>query len=104
MTRDQRAEVAWNTRRVPVSTRFDDPYFSLEDGLAETRHTFLAGNNLPARFAPRFHVAELGFGTALNMLATHLPRSPRPRPPRAVSSTPGPAGRGGFRWVTCASR
>ncbi len=70
MTGDQRAEVAWNARRVPISTRFDDPYFSLDNGLAETRHTFLAGNELPARFAPGFRVAELGFGTGLNMLAT----------------------------------
>ena len=69
-TGDQRAEVAWDGARVPVSTRFDDPYFSLDDGLAETRHTFLAGNELPARFVPGFHVAELGFGTGLNLLAT----------------------------------
>ena len=72
MTGNQRAEVAWNERGVPVSTRFDDPYYSLEDGLSETRHTFLAGNDLPARFRPGFHVAELGFGTGLNMLATKL--------------------------------
>lgn len=48
---------------------FDDPYFSLEDGLAETRHTFLAGNGLPERFRPGFHIAELGFGTGLNAAA-----------------------------------
>ncbi|MBO9466393.1 tRNA (5-methylaminomethyl-2-thiouridine)(34)-methyltransferase MnmD [Tropicibacter sp. R15_0] len=53
----------------PVSTRFDDPYFSLENGLAETRHVFLQGNDLPARFADGFHIAELGFGTGLNLLA-----------------------------------
>ena len=29
---------------------------------------FLAGNDLPARFAEGFHIAELGFGTGLNML------------------------------------
>ena len=72
MSGDQRAEVAWNEQDVPVSTRFDDPYFSLEGGLAESRHTFLAGNGLPARFEPGFRVAELGFGTGLNMLATVL--------------------------------
>ncbi len=72
MSGDQRAEVAWNEREVPVSTRFDDPYFSLENGLAETRHTFLAGNDLPGRLAPGFRVAELGFGTGLNMLALAL--------------------------------
>ena len=63
----------WRDGEVPVSPRFDDPYFSLENGLAETRHTFLAGNDLPARFRDGFHVAELGFGTGLNLLATlHL--------------------------------
>ncbi|WP_413850567.1 tRNA (5-methylaminomethyl-2-thiouridine)(34)-methyltransferase MnmD [Albidovulum sp.] len=56
----------------PVSTRFDDPYFSLADGLAETRHVFLAGNDLPARFRDGFHIAELGFGTGLNLVASVL--------------------------------
>lgn len=66
----QRADLEWRDGGVPVSTRFDDPYFSLENGLAETRHVFLAGNDLPGRFCPGFHVAELGFGTGLNALAT----------------------------------
>jgi tRNA U34 5-methylaminomethyl-2-thiouridine-forming methyltransferase MnmC len=66
---DQRAELAWRDGLVPVSTRFDDPYFSLGDGLAETRHVFLDGNDLPGRFGPGFHIAELGFGTGLNFLA-----------------------------------
>lgn len=65
---DQSAGVEWRGA-VPVSSRFDDPYFSLHDGLAETRHVFLAGNDLPARFRPGFHIAELGFGTGLNLLA-----------------------------------
>ncbi len=59
----------WKADGVPVSRRFDDPYFSLAGGLAETRHVFLAGNGLPGRFVPGFHIAELGFGTGLNMLA-----------------------------------
>lgn len=54
---------------MPVSTRFADPYFSLAGGLAEARHVFLAGNDLPARLREGFHVAELGFGTGLNCLA-----------------------------------
>jgi len=54
---------------VPVSARFGDPYYALADGLAETRHVFLAGNDLPGRFRPGFHIAELGFGTGLNLLA-----------------------------------
>ncbi len=60
----------WRDGDVPVSTRFDDPYFSAKGGLAETRHVFLAGNGLPGRFCDGFQVAELGFGTGLNLLAT----------------------------------
>ncbi|WP_083100045.1 tRNA (5-methylaminomethyl-2-thiouridine)(34)-methyltransferase MnmD [Pseudophaeobacter leonis] len=66
---DQQARLSWREDRIPVSDQFDDPYFSIHDGLAETEHVFLGGNELPARFAPGFHVAELGFGTGLNMLA-----------------------------------
>lgn len=67
---DQRADIDWSDGDVPVSTRFDDPYYSLDDGLAETRHVFLGGNDLPSRFCEGFHIAELGFGTGLNFLAT----------------------------------
>ena len=70
------AEIIWNTGDLPVSARFDDPYFSMTDGLAETRHVFLDGNDLPTRLSDGFHIAELGFGTGLNFLATlHLWRS-----------------------------
>ena len=69
MTRQQ-ADLDWVDGQVPVSTRFDDPYFSVAGGLAETRHVFLSGNDLPDRFAPGFAIAELGFGTGLNFLAT----------------------------------
>ena len=69
---NQTAELMWRDGTLPVSTRFDDPYFSLENGLAETRHVFLAGNDLPARFTDGFHIAELGFGTGLNMFAALL--------------------------------
>ncbi|SFE38764.1 tRNA (5-methylaminomethyl-2-thiouridine)(34)-methyltransferase MnmD [Roseivivax sediminis] len=62
-------DTVWRDGRVPVSRRFDDPYYSLEDGLAETRHVFLSGNDLPERFRDGFRIAELGFGTGLNLLA-----------------------------------
>ncbi|MTH76650.1 tRNA (5-methylaminomethyl-2-thiouridine)(34)-methyltransferase MnmD [Paracoccus aestuariivivens] len=64
-----RADLDWRDGAIPVSRRFDDPYFSLNGGLDETRHVFLAGNNLPERLRTGFHVAELGFGTGLNLLA-----------------------------------
>ncbi|MDW3223245.1 MAG: tRNA (5-methylaminomethyl-2-thiouridine)(34)-methyltransferase MnmD [Paracoccaceae bacterium] len=69
---NQSTDVSWNKNDVPVSNRFDDPYFSLENGLEETRHVFLQGNGLPERFCDGFHVAELGFGTGLNFLTTVL--------------------------------
>ncbi len=67
---DQQAELEWRDGGVPVSVRFDDPYFSLDNGLAETRHVFVDGNDLPARFVDGFAIAELGFGTGLNFLTT----------------------------------
>lgn len=71
-TAGQVSELDWRGG-VPVSRRFDDPYFSLQGGFAETRHVFLAGNVLPGRFADGFHIAELGFGTGLNLAAAlHL--------------------------------
>ncbi len=66
---DQTAKLDWRDG-VPIATAFDDPYYSLENGLAETAHVFLAGNDLPARFGGDFQIAELGFGTGLNLLAT----------------------------------
>lgn len=62
------AAIDWKDGSIPVSRRFDDPYFSLSGGLEESRHVFLGGNDLPARFRPGFHIAELGFGTGLNMI------------------------------------
>lgn len=66
----QWADLQWRDGGVPASTRFDDPYFSLDNGLAETRHVFLAGNDLPDRFQDGFHIAELGFGSGLNLLVS----------------------------------
>lgn len=62
----------WRDETIPVSTRYDDPYFSLAGGLDETRHVFLSGNGLPGRFKDGFRIAELGFGTGLNLMAVLL--------------------------------
>ena len=58
----------WLEGSIPVSARYNDVYYSKDDPVGEARHVFLAGNGLPERFRPGFHVAELGFGTGLNML------------------------------------
>jgi tRNA U34 5-methylaminomethyl-2-thiouridine-forming methyltransferase MnmC len=71
MVHDQ-SGLEWRAGDLPVSTRFWDPYFSLDGGLNEARHVFLGGNDLPLRLRPGFAVAELGFGTGLNMLALEM--------------------------------
>ncbi len=55
----------------PRSARFGDIYYSLQDGLAESRAVFLDGCHLPASWQgrDRFTVLELGFGTGLNIAA-----------------------------------
>lgn len=69
---EQGSVLDWKDGILPVSRRFDDPYFSIHDGLAETKHVYLAGNGLPGRLRDGFQIAELGFGTGLNLLATLL--------------------------------
>lgn len=61
----------WADDGSPQSGRFGDVYFSKEDGLAETRAVFLQGCGLPDAWQERtsFTVAELGFGTGLNIMA-----------------------------------
>ena len=91
------AKIAWQTddagNQVPVSGEFGDVYFSHADGLAESRHVFLAHNQLPERLANLadkqcFTVAELGFGTGLNFLATwQLWRQLRAKKPHLTSAS-----------------
>lgn len=61
----------WTDDGQPRSRLYGDVYFSAEDGLAESRAVFLQGCGLPEAWAgrDRFVVAELGFGTGLNILA-----------------------------------
>src|SRR6266581_41532 len=57
---------------IPYSEAFGDVYHSASGGHAQARHVFLAGNDLPARWAGRgrFVILETGFGLGLNFLAT----------------------------------
>lgn len=65
------ATICWINQQ-PVSTLYDDVYFSTDDGLAESRYVFLSGNDLPSRWASEslstndFTIIETGFGTGLN--------------------------------------
>lgn len=71
MTTDASPLLDWTEDGEPRSGRFGDVYFSRDDGLAESRAVFLAGCGLPEAWAgrTRFTVAELGFGTGLNIAA-----------------------------------
>ena len=62
----------WRDDKTPVSTRFDDPYYSIDDGRAETEYVFIDANNLKTRWRQMktCTIAELGFGTGLNFLET----------------------------------
>lgn len=66
-------KLTWKDSNQPHSEEFDDIYYAEEDGLEESRYVFLGKNELPERFTGierKFTVAELGFGTGLNFLAT----------------------------------
>ena len=67
-----RPDLHWKDDGTPVDSRIDDVYFSVADGLAESRAVFLAGCRLPEAWSnsSQFTIAELGFGTGLNFLAT----------------------------------
>ncbi len=67
----QSASLDWTPEGAPRSQRFGDIYFSRDGGLDESRAVFLQGCGLPGAWAGRSHftVAELGFGTGLNILA-----------------------------------
>ena len=66
------AELAFAGDGTPFSPRYGDIYHSSQGGLAQARHVFLAGNQLPARWTDcqRFVILETGFGLGLNFLAT----------------------------------
>lgn len=69
----QTADLSWRDQTIPISTLFDDPYFSLKNGLEESRYVFLKNSHLPQRWQNHlgtFSIIETGFGTGLNFLAT----------------------------------
>ena len=69
----QHAKIHFNQENTPISDKFDDVYFSNQDGLAETHYVFLEGNQLWERWVnyqeAHFVIAETGFGTGLNFFA-----------------------------------
>jgi len=60
----------WTPENVPHHPKYQDIYFNKNNGLEESHYVYAAQNNLPERFATTeedFIIAELGFGTGLNL-------------------------------------
>lgn len=72
LTQTPPAALDWSRPGTPAATDFNDIYFSTDGGLDETRTVFLRGCGLPDRWrdCPVFTIAELGFGSGLNFLAS----------------------------------
>lgn len=66
------ADIRFDDTGLIIGEAFNDSYFSRDNGLEETRKVFLEGCGLPEAWLGRasFTIAELGFGTGLNVLAT----------------------------------
>jgi tRNA 5-methylaminomethyl-2-thiouridine biosynthesis bifunctional protein len=73
------AQIQWLNGSVPYSPEFEDIYFPAEEPLRQTEEVFLTGNNLVERWTESsasptsrniWTIGELGFGCALNFLAT----------------------------------
>jgi tRNA 5-methylaminomethyl-2-thiouridine biosynthesis bifunctional protein len=68
------AKVTFNDNGTPYAEQFDDLYFSDTHGIAETEHVFIQHNQVLERLqssqTATFVIAETGFGTGLNFIAT----------------------------------
>jgi len=66
------AELAFDGQGTPYSTAYGDVYHSGDSGPGQASHVFVAGNDLPRRWAQArsFAIVETGFGLGLNFLAT----------------------------------
>ena len=71
------ANIEWDEQSQPISSNFDDVYFSRASGIEETGYVFMAQNSLPERWntfsdddsdSRCFTIGETGFGTGLNFL------------------------------------
>lgn len=78
--------ITWNEKGQPNSNIFNDIYFSVEDGLNESRYVFIENNRLVEKWTntyknnsstktadnkeKTFTIFETGFGSGLNFIAT----------------------------------
>ena len=71
------ANIEWDENNQPISSSFDDVYFSRASGIEETDYVFITQNQLPKCWVEiakndinnqSFTIGETGFGTGLNFL------------------------------------
>lgn len=64
--------IEWQDDLTPRSQRYDDIYFSPQDGLSESIAVFIEGIGVPDVWVDKkdYTICELGFGTGLNFLTT----------------------------------
>lgn len=70
----------------PMSAEYGDVYHSADGAIAQARHVFLGGNELPLRWRDRrrFTIVETGFGLGLNFLETWRALGEDPRAPQVL--------------------
>lgn len=81
--------ISWKNG-IPYSNDYQDIYFSIENGLKESLHVFIQGNQLIERWSKQvqdesfqFVIGEIGFGSGLNFLISwalwekHAPKNAR---------------------------
>lgn len=69
------AQLKWDEQNTPYSDTFNDHYYSRMNGLQETHHVFIEGNQLISRWQQlsdnqSFCIMETGFGSGLNFIAS----------------------------------
>jgi tRNA 5-methylaminomethyl-2-thiouridine biosynthesis bifunctional protein len=72
LQRIEPARVVLDSSGAPYNPDYGDVYASRDGALAQARHVFLRGSDLPARWQGRdqFVIVETGFGLGVNFLAT----------------------------------
>jgi tRNA 5-methylaminomethyl-2-thiouridine biosynthesis bifunctional protein len=78
--------VDWRPDGQPYNARYGDIYYSESGALAQARHVFLGGCDLPAAWAeaPQWRILETGFGLGLNFLTTWQAWRADPARPRLL--------------------
>jgi len=67
------SSVNFNKNGAPYNTQFDDIYFDINTGPAQSKNIYIEGNNIAKKLLcskTPFTIAETGFGSGLNFLLT----------------------------------